>query len=78
MRFVNLWFEVEKRPQMAHLEDPTEDDDGALNQRPGGHVVQIGLQQVVVSGLESPGQLLELPHHLDAPVHAAQGLSEIL
>ena len=69
---------IEQLLDKVDLHEAGEDDHGALDQRPSAHVAQVGGQQVHVPGLQTPGQLLELPHDLDALVHVAQGLREVL
>ena len=49
----------------SYLEKPAENDNNALDEGPPRDVVPIGKQEVVVSGLQASGQLLELAHHLN-------------
>ena len=61
----------------SYLEKPAENDNNALDKGPPRDVVPIGKQEVVVSGLQASGQLLELAHHLNPFVNTWQDLSHV-
>ena len=68
LRMNGLWSNTQNVMVIGHssyLEKPAENDNNALDKGPPRDVVPIGKQEVVVSGLQASGQLLELAHHLN-------------
>ena len=58
------------------LHEAAGEDDEALHDRPRGDVAHVGLEDVEVARLQPAGELLELPHRLDALVDVHEGVGE--
>ena len=67
---------IEELLDKVDLHEPAGEDDEALHDRPRGHVAPVWLEHVEVARLEAAGELLELPHRLDALVDVHEGVSE--
>ena len=59
------------------LDESGRDVDDALCHGPSVDVVDVGHEEVEVSGLQASGQLLELTDHLNPTINAAQSLGEV-
>lgn len=51
------------------LQISTHDDDKALEDRPGVHIVGLGLKQEVISPSAHPCYIIEAPHMLDSKLY---------